>query len=81
MALIASPQWKEELIITDESGRAFTFDCGWGVTPPVAYVPAVVDWAKCVPTWLHERRDEAIAAMKLTGHVVKDGPYPFRTIG
>jgi hypothetical protein len=76
MALTATPKWKEELIITDEQGREFSFECGWGVTPSVAYIPASPDWTACVPPWLHERRDEVIAAMKSASHVVVDGPYP-----
>jgi hypothetical protein len=76
MTLVASARWKEQLIITDENGCAFTFDCGWGVTPPVAYVPGPAEWAPSVPPWLRDRRSEVIAAMELTGHVVKDGPYP-----
>lgn len=76
MTLTASTRWKEELIITDENGRAFTFDCGWGVTPPVAYVPEAAGWAVSVPPWLRERRDEVIVAMKTAGHVVENGPYP-----
>ena len=75
MGLTATPRWKEELIINDESGRTFTFDCGWGVNPPVAYVPPPAKWQSCVPVWLRDRRAEVIEAMKNTGHVVKDGPY------
>jgi len=76
MALTATCRWKEELIITDEEGRAFTFDCGWGVTPLVAYVPPPGEWKTCVPPWLHERRAEVVDAMRAANHVVKDGPYP-----
>lgn len=71
----ATPRWKEEMIVADESGRSFTFDCGWGADPPVAYVPASEDWPACVPVWLNERRAEVVEAMKKTGHVVQDGPY------
>lgn len=76
MALHATPQWKEEMIITDEERRSFTFDCGWGADPPVAYVPAEEAWAQCVPEWLAERREEVIVAMRETGHVVKVAVYP-----
>jgi hypothetical protein len=75
MALTATPRWKEELIINDERGRTFTFDCGWGLNPPVAYVPPLAEWRRCVPVWLRERRAEVVEAMKTIGHAVKDGPY------
>jgi hypothetical protein len=76
MALQAKTRWKEELHIVDEVGRSFMFDCGWGVTPPVSYVPFEDDWRGCVPDWLHERRQEVIAAMEQTGHRVVEGDYP-----
>jgi hypothetical protein len=76
MALSATPEWKEQLIVKDEEGRTFTFDCGWGVTPSVAYVPSAADWRRCVPAWLADRRDEVIQAMERTGHVVHEDSYP-----
>ena len=76
MALSATPQWKEEMIIADEEGRSFIFECGWGANPPSAYVPAVDEWAQCVPDWLAARREEVIAAMRGTGHRVKEAAYP-----
>jgi len=76
MALTATARWKEELVITDEQGRTFTFDCGWGVNPFVAYIPPLAEWQDCVPVWLHAQRAEVVEAMKSAGHVVKEGPYP-----
>jgi hypothetical protein len=76
MALIATTQWKEEMHIVDEQGRSFMFDCGWGVDPLEVYVPLAEQWTACVPAWLHDRRDEVIAAMKTTNHRVLDGRYP-----
>ncbi len=76
MPLSAKAQWKETLIVADGSGRDFAFDCGWGVDPPVAYIPPVVDWPYCVPAWLLNRRDEVVKAMIEAGHVVHEGPYP-----
>lgn len=74
--LIATPRWKEALILTDESGRTFTFDCGWGVTPPVVCVPSEAEWCACVPAWLHDRRNDAIVALQAAGHAVAVGVYP-----
>ena len=76
MGLTAESRWKEELVVSDEAGRAFCFDCGWGADPLVAYVPAAADWCRCVPSWLHHRRDEVIAVMMTLNHVVHEGAYP-----
>jgi hypothetical protein len=78
VTLSATPKWKEMLIITDEAGRSMTFDCGWGVTPGVAYVPSEADWTRSTPEWLWLRRDEVIATMRSTGHAVEVGYYPAR---
>ena len=74
--LTGQAEWKEILTVTDENGHAFVFSCGWGVEPPVAYVPAEADWARCMPPWLHARRDEVTALMKSMGHVVHEDQYP-----
>lgn len=76
MSLSGRAEWKEVLIVTDEAGHSFTFSCGWGVEPPVAYLPAAADWIRCVPPWLGERRDEVITVMQQMGHQVAEGPYP-----
>ena len=78
MTLTASPRWKEEMVITDEEGNAFIFECGWGVSPGVAYIPSVAIWARSVPPWLRARRDDVVAVIQGTGHVVKDDEHaPF----
>ncbi len=76
MALTGYTQWKEQLFIRNEDGKEFLFDCGWGVEPPVAYLPAASDWRRCTPSWLHKQRQEVIAVMQHHGHRVEDGPYP-----
>ena len=76
MALKGTARWKEEVVVEDEQRRTFVFECGWGVEPPVAYVPPSGDWADCVPSWLRDRRGEAIEVLSKTGHVVHEGPYP-----
>jgi hypothetical protein len=76
MGLNGETRWKEELIVTDEEGRSFCFDCGWGVDPPVAYVPRAQDWNRCVPAWLRDRRDEVIRVMQAQRHVVHEDVYP-----
>jgi hypothetical protein len=77
MALKAKAQWKEVTFVTDEEGRTFTFDGGWGVTPPVVAVPPEADWSRCVPEWLAGRRAEVIKVLEGTGQVVVTGRYPY----
>ena len=74
--LTGREEWKEILIVTDEDDHSFVFHCGWGVTPPVAYLPAEADWRRCTPGWLHARRDEVTAVMESMGHVLDEGHYP-----
>jgi hypothetical protein len=69
-------EWKEIITVTDEDGQSFTFSCGWGVEPPVAYIPAEADWRRSMPPWLHERRGEVITLLESMRHVVDDGTYP-----
>lgn len=76
MSLTGRAEWKEILTVTDETGNSFTFSCGWGVEPPVAYLPAAADWIRCVPPWLSGRRAEVITVMQQMGHAVADDPNP-----
>jgi hypothetical protein len=70
LALVATARWKEEVVVEDEERRTFVFDCGWGVDPPIAYVPALEDWSTCVPGWLRDRREEVLQVLLSTSHVV-----------
>jgi len=76
MVLTGSTHWKEEFHIHDENDRTFCFSCGWGVEPPVAYIPSEADWQRCTPVWLHDRRDEVVEVMKRHQHVVEEWAYP-----
>jgi hypothetical protein len=76
MSLTGETRWKEEFIISNEEGLSFTFDCGWGVDPPSAYVPSSADWSRCVPGWLAERREEVLKIMRAQQHIVRESPYP-----
>lgn len=67
-------EWKEIISVTDEQGRSFVVSCGWGVEPPVAYLPAAAAWRRTVPPWLADRRDEVIAVVTSLGHVVHEEP-------
>lgn len=72
MGLTGSAEWKEVLVVTDEDGRSFTVSCGWGVEPPVAYLPSAADWPRSAPPWLRDRRAEVIDLMQQMGHVVAE---------
>jgi hypothetical protein len=76
MPLTAESRWKEELVVRDEDGREFVFDCGWGADPLVAYIPSVESWSECVPGWLLLRRDEVVSIMRSLNHCVEVGDYP-----
>ena len=74
MALTGVAEWKEIIVVSDEEGRTYVVNCGWGVEPPVAYIPAAAAWRAEVPVWLHDRRDEVIAVLESLHHVVDDVP-------
>ena len=74
--LTGDAEWTEIINVTDEDAQAFTFSCGWGVEPPVAYIPAESDWRRTMPPWLHERRTEVVALLQQMGHVVDEWSYP-----
>jgi hypothetical protein len=67
-------RWKEEVIYW-ESDRGFVFDGGWGVDPPVTYVPDSDAWDRVMPPWLRGRRDQVVERLRAEpGHIVKDDP-------
>jgi hypothetical protein len=72
MALTGVAEWKEIVVISDEEGRTYVVNCGWGAEPPVASIPAEASWRSKVPDWLHDRRDEVIAVLVSLQHVVAD---------
>jgi hypothetical protein len=64
-------RWKEEVIYW-ESDRGFIFDGGWGISPPVTFVPDGQTWDAVVPSWLRGRREEVVARLAAhPGHVVE----------
>jgi hypothetical protein len=65
-------RWKERLVYI-EGDQEFTFDCGWGVTPFVAYVPSAAIWDQVTPSWMRGRRDEIIERLAADGgHRLED---------
>ena len=72
MALTGAAEWKEIIVVSDEEGRAYVVNCGWGVEPPSAYIPSAANWQRDVPAWLHDRRYEMIALLRAMQHIVHD---------
>jgi len=78
-------RWKEEVVYW-ESGHGYVLEAGWGVDPPVLYVPSAALWDDVVPAWLSGRRAEVLDRLvRRSGHVVKEateqyGPGADRTV-
>ena len=56
------PRWRE-LVIYWEGDKGYAFPAGWGVDPPVLYVPNEEAWARSMPGWLRGRRSEVVARL------------------
>ena len=75
-------RWKEEVIYW-EGSAGYRLDGGWGVSPPVLYVPSATIWDEVVPVWLRGRHDEVVARLRAYGeHVLEetDVGYTARSI-
>ena len=75
------PRWKEELVYS-EGPNQFVFQCGWGVTPGVVYVPTAARWEAVVPGWMWGRRDVIVGRLRdFSQHTVEelDGMYSVAT--
>jgi hypothetical protein len=65
-------RWKEQVIYW-ENGQGFVFEGGWGVSPPVTYVPDKATWDGAVPDWMRGRRDEIVERLiAYPNHVVEE---------
>jgi hypothetical protein len=65
-------RWKEQVIYW-EGDRGYLFDAGWGVEPPVLYVPSPAIWTEVMPDWLRERRVEVVRRLELgSSHVLAE---------
>jgi hypothetical protein len=68
------PKWKE-LLVYEEGGNSYSFECGWGVSPGVVYVQAAEDWDAVLPEFLRGRRDEIVAVLReRCDHTVEEDP-------
>lgn len=65
-------EWKE-VVHYREGDDSHCFPAGWGVVPPVLYVPSAERWDRVVPAWLVGRRDQVVARLAAhSGHRLQD---------
>jgi len=65
-------RWKE-MVIYWEGSYGFVFDGGWGVSPPITYVPDGDHWDDVVPGWMRGRRSEIVDRLRAhPGHLVAE---------
>jgi len=57
-----------EKLVYWEGDDGFVFNSAWGVSPPIAYVPAVDVWDAVVPAWMVGRRAEIVDRMRKHSH-------------
>ena len=70
-------RWQEELHYR-EGDDTFVLRCGWGVSPPVVFVPSAAGWDRRVPDWLRGRRDEIVARIEEhSGHIVASADWAY----
>lgn len=65
------PRWKEEVVYS-EGSSSVTFPAGWGVDPPVLYLPSEAMWDQFTPAWLHGRHAQVVARLQRDSqHVIR----------
>lgn len=66
----------KELFEYREGDAAYIFDAGWGVQPPMLYVPRAEVWDRVMPAQFRGRRDQIVERLlrsrHVRGHVVED---------
>jgi hypothetical protein len=61
-----------------EGRRGFLFDAGWGVEPPVLYVPSSEIWAEVMPNWLRDRRVVVVDRLREhSGHTIAEDVHGY----
>lgn len=69
--------WKEELHYW-EGHRCQVFHCGWGIAPPVVFLPSAPGWDAKMPRWLHGRRAEIVDRIEQhSDHVVASADWAY----
>ena len=68
-----------EKLVYWEGDHGFQFDCGWGVDPPVVYLPNSHLWDDVVADWLVGRRAEVAEKLRRhSGYTVADTDAGYR---
>jgi hypothetical protein len=68
-----------EMLVYWEGDHGFQFDCGWGVSPPVVYLPNSHLWDDVVPDWLVGRRAEVEERLRrYSGYTLADTDAGYR---
>lgn len=67
------------MLVYWEGDHGFQFDCGWGVSPPVVFIPESHLWDDVVPDWLVGRRAEVAERLRrYSGYTVADADAGYR---
>ena len=67
------------MLVYWEGDHGFQFDCGWGVNPPVVYLPNSQLWDEVVPDWLVGRRAEVEERLRRhSGYTVAETDRGYR---
>lgn len=65
-------RWREEVVYW-EGEHGYLLDAGWGVEPPVLYVPSASMWDEVVPDWMRGRRSAIVGGLEAkSGHVLAE---------
>jgi hypothetical protein len=68
----------KEMLTYWEGKDGFVFECAWGVTPPVVFVPSERSWDSQVPPYLVGRRAEVVDRLaKYTSHIVETATFKY----
>jgi len=71
------PRWKEGVGYW-EGEHGYLFDAGWGVEPPVLYVPSASMWDDVVPAWMQGRRGAIVSGLEAkSGHVLAEDVHGY----
>lgn len=71
------PRWKE-VVVYWEGEHGYVFDAGWGVEPPVLYVPSPSMSDDVGPSWMLGRRSAVVSGLKAkSGHVLTEDVHGY----
>lgn len=69
----------KEMLEYWEGEHGYIFDCAWGVSPGLLFVPPEPTWNDSVPSWMRGRRDVVLRRLRdRSGHDVVDDDRSYR---